>query len=1381
MSDSALRPHRRGRILTAALIVGAVVAASVVATVPAVAAEPTVGARTAGDPLFPHVGNGGYDVTHYDLDLTYRANDDVSAVATIAATAAAPLSGFSLDFEGMTVDSVTVNGVPAQFSREQDVDATLFKLDITPATAVSGPFTVAVAYSGAPVRHIDADGSSEGWVKTSDGVTALGQPIGAMTWFPQNNAPADKATYDISVTAPTTAGGNPLSVASNGELIGKTVDAQAGTTTWDWQQRNPMATELSVLSIGRFNVLESDITLASGRTLHEWSFVDPTISVNVQNTINTRRGEIKQIIDWLETKLGPYPGNSVGLIVDRVGVQYALETQDRPFFDGSVSANTLIHELVHQWLGNEVAPADWSHIWLNEGAAEFFTTYYRYGVGLSQTTPENDSFGSWSSASASRWLTPTVGFTDPAELYDWQVYNRGKYTLGALMTAVGRDAFDATYAAWTKAHAGGSADTDDFIALAEQVSGRELGAFFQDWLFDTDKPAWPAMWTAGITSDVPAGETVLPGDTATLTLKVENTGRVDLAGATVVADATQLLTQASFPILPKDVARQDSTLTWSIPTTAPGATASVDIEVKVAADAPGGAITIPITAPQLGSTLTSAQAIFQVAGPVALNLLNINDFHGRIDQNTVKFAGTIEQLRAEYGEANTLFLSDGDNIGASLFASSYFKDEPTLEVLNALGLKASAVGNHEFDKGIADLTGRVADSADFTYLGANVYDAETGEVLLPEYATFTVDGLTVAVIGAVTEETPSLVSPDGIKGVTFGDPVAAVNRVAAQLTDGDPANGEADVIVAEYHEGASAGTPDKSTLEQELAHGGAFASIVEDTSAAVDAIFTGHTHKLYAWEAPIPGTDRTRPIVQTGNYGENIGQVVLQLDPVTGAVESYTVKNAARTTAADADLVAAYPRVAEVKRIVDATLADAAAVGNQPVGSVAADITTAFSGGSYVDGVYRGGARDDRAAQSTLGNLVADSIRDALADSARGGAEIGVVNPGGLRAELSYAPDGVITYAEANAVLPFVNNLWTTTLTGAQFTKVLEEQWQLDDKGQVPSRPYLQLGLSENVFYTYDAAAAQGSRITGVWIDGQPIDPNREYRVGSFNFLLTGGDNFRTFKEGTQTRDSGLVDRDAWIDYLAAHPALAPDFSSRSAQVSGLPTSVVAGEAVTFQVSRFDLTSLGSPANTVLEPSIGQAAYAPVAVTDGVANVSLTTPGDVAGPAVVSLTAPDSGTVIRVPIDVRPAVPGTGGGVVETPAPESALTPATQNAVQIQGGTTLQPGQTITIHVGEEYAGDWVSVWLRSDPLLLGWYRVDELGNITVTLPAGVSGAHRLIVQDAEGNVIGWQQVQIGALPSTGQDGGSILGLSLVALLLVGAGVSARTIRRRRA
>ena len=252
----------------------------------------------------------------------------------------------------------------------------------------------------------------------------------------------------------------------------------------------------------------------------------------------------------------------------------------------------------------------------------------------------------------------------------------------------------------------------------------------------------------------------------------------------------------------------------------------------------------------LGACLAAAPliAIPASAAPAApaavqLNLLNINDFHGRIDENTVKFAGTVETLRAEYGDDATLFLSDGDNIGASLFASASQQDTPTLDVLNALDLHASAVGNHEFDQGYADLIGRVADTADFDYLGANVYKAGTEQPALDEYLLTEVQGVTVGIIGTVTEETPALVSPNGIVTLSFGDPVAAVNRVATQLTDGDPDNGEADVIVAEYHEGASAGTVENATLEQELALAdSAFARIVTKTSAAVDAIFTGHTH-----------------------------------------------------------------------------------------------------------------------------------------------------------------------------------------------------------------------------------------------------------------------------------------------------------------------------------------------------------------------------------------------------------------------------------------------------------------------------------------------------------------------------------------------------------
>ena len=424
-----------------------------------------------------------------------------------------------------------------------------------------------------------------------------------------------------------------------------------------------------------------------------------------------------------------------------------------------------------------------------------------------------------------------------------------------------------------------------------------------------------------------------------------------------------------------------------------------------------------------------------VAVPVDINLLNINDFHGRIDSNTVKFAGTIEQLRAAGGEDNTLFLSAGDNIGASLFASSSQLDQPTIDVLNALGLQTSAVGNHEFDQGIDDLTGRVADAADWDYLGANVYLKGTTEPALDEYELLDVDGVSVAVIGVITEETPTLVSPDGIATLDFGDPVEAVNRVAAELSDGDPANGEADVIIAEYHDGAGAGTPDGSTLEAEVADGGAFADIVTGTAASVDAIFTGHTHKQYVWDAPVPGVDgATRPIVQTGSYGENIGQIELTYDPATDSVVSYEARNVPRTTATNEELIATYPRVAEVKTIVDTAVAQAAVIGNQPVGDLTADITRAFT---------NGGA-EDRAAESTLGNLIADALLESLSDETVGGAEIGVVNPGGIRADLLTGADGVITYADANAVLPFLNNLWTTTLTGAQVKVMLEQQWQRD-------------------------------------------------------------------------------------------------------------------------------------------------------------------------------------------------------------------------------------------------------------------------------------------------------------------------------------------------
>ncbi len=719
-------------------------------------------------------------------------------------------------------------------------------------------------------------------------------------------------------------------------------------------------------------------------------------------------------------------------------------------------------------------------------------------------------------------------------------------------------------------------------------------------------------------------------------------------------------------------------------------------------------------------------------GPVDLTFLNINDFHGRIDANTVKFAGTVEQQRAA-ADGPVAFLSAGDNIGASLFASAVQGDQPTIDVLNALDLRAAAIGNHELDKGYDDLVDRVVaggENAEFAYLGANVYAKGTTTPALDEYALIDMGGVTVGVIGAVTEETPTLVTPGGIATLDFGDPVEAVNRVAAQLTDGDESNGEADVLVAQYHEGAGAGTPDGSTLEEEVAAGGAFAQIVTATDPAVDVVFTGHTHKQYAWLAG--DGDVRRPVVQTGSYGELLGKVVLTYDPATDEVTAVTAENVARTTTADAELVAAYPRVAEVQAIVAAALAYAQEVGAEPVGSVTADVTTAFSGGAYVDGVYQGSApgtttgRDDRSRESTLGSLVADALLDTLASPERGGADIGVVNPGGLRAELLHAPDGVITYAEANAVLPFVNNLWTTTLTGAQVVTMLEQQWQTNADGTIPSRPYLQLGLSENVSYTYDASRPLGDRITSVTVDGAPIDLDADYRIGTFSFLAQGGDNFRVLAEGTGTADSGLIDRDAWIAYLEAHPGISPDVAERAVAVPALDEPVAPGEELSFTVGGINLTSLGAPENTQVEVLWGEESLGtfPLVRGDGPdasAQVTVTVPaGAEPGEHLLTVVAAPSGTTATVPVTVEAGLPASTTTL--TASPDTQVHGAHGQRVRLVATVT---GPTAVSGTVELSAGDrsFGTATLRG-------------GRATVTLPASTPAGTYEVVAVYGGNAV---------------------------------------------
>ena len=618
-----------------------------------------------------------------------------------------------------------------------------------------------------------------------------------------------------------------------------------------------------------------------------------------------------------------------------------------------------------------------------------------------------------------------------------------------------------------------------------------------------------------------------------------------------------------------------------------------------------------------GSPVPAAPATDGPAGEDTdhgVDLLYFNDYHGRLASDPVRFAGAIEQLRAE-NEDGTLLLSGGDNVGASEYVSAVQQDGPTLDVLDALELDASAVGNHEFDLGADDLTGRIAERAGFPYLAANVL-GPGGAPVTEASTTFHVDGVDIGVVGAVTQQTPTLVAPGRVAGLTFTDPVAAVNAEAQRLE----AEG-ADVVVALYHEGAESPGEALSTR------------LATETSEVVDVVFNAHTHQVYDEGLDVDGDgDLDRAVLQAGSYGDDLGRISFDYDEAADDVDltAEVLPVDETVTATEDELVTRYPRVAVVAGIVADAEAVAEERGRTPVGEITGDITTAYG---VRDGEL---ARDDRGAESSLGNLVAESIRDTLAEP--NGVQIGVVNPGGLRADLIWADDpaqvvdgdrdGQVTEAEANQVLPFANNLTTITLTGEQFKQVLEQQWQPEGA----SRPYLQLGLSENVSYTSDASRPAGDRITSITVDGQPYDPAAEYVVGSVSFLVQGGDNFTAFPSGTDFTDTGRIDRDAWTEHLAANSPLEPAFDRRSVALTG---AAAEGCTVSFDVSMLDMTSLGAPGNTSLSVRAGTpegAELGTAAVAGGAASVEFDT-ARLDDDAVWLVAAP-SGTRIRVPDDV---------------------------------------------------------------------------------------------------------------------------------------------------
>ncbi|WP_309082446.1 5'-nucleotidase C-terminal domain-containing protein [Zhihengliuella sp.] len=538
---------------------------------------------------------------------------------------------------------------------------------------------------------------------------------------------------------------------------------------------------------------------------------------------------------------------------------------------------------------------------------------------------------------------------------------------------------------------------------------------------------------------------------------------------------------------------------------------------------------------------------------VTVDLLGINDFHGRLEEDefsgsvgAAKLAGAVQAFTAE--NPNTLLVSAGDNIGASTFTSMSQQDNPTIDALSAAGLVASAVGNHEFDRGFADLSGRVQDryaaatgtDGSAFVLGANVYHAGTTTPALPEYTVREVDGVTVGFVGTVVESVESLVNPELVADLDFGSQLEAADRVAGQLSDGDAANGEADVVVLLTHDGSETGDCDSLTAE-----GTDYARLVRDASPEIDAIFSGHTHLAYDCEVPVGDTGATRPVLMGADYGKALSRVTLEVDPATGDVVAH---DSEIVTLADGGY-AADPEVAD---IVEAADAEAEVIGSEVIGRISGDILRAVD---PEDPASEPG--DSRGHESSAVNLVADIQLWATSNAAYGGepAQIAFMNPGGVREDLYVGNDGgVVTFEEAAMVQPFANTLVTMDLTGAQIKAALEEQWQPAGS----SRPKLHLGVSEGFEYVYDETRPQGERILEMSFQGEPIADGDVFRVVANSFLAAGGDNFRTFAQGTDRADSGQVDIDATVNYFAAHDVVDPADVGRAVSATAAPSETPA-------------------------------------------------------------------------------------------------------------------------------------------------------------------------------------------------------------------------------
>jgi len=514
--------------------------------------------------------------------------------------------------------------------------------------------------------------------------------------------------------------------------------------------------------------------------------------------------------------------------------------------------------------------------------------------------------------------------------------------------------------------------------------------------------------------------------------------------------------------------------------------------------------------------------------PVELNLVAINDFHGNLEaskytlktdggdaRDTIQaggidvLGGALDAFRKE--DKDLLFVAAGDLVGASPALSSMWADEPSIVAMNRMGLVASSLGNHEFDQGSKELLRQQHGGCDsprpgkackldkdfkgagFTYLAANVIDQSTGKSLVPGWRIVDVKGVKVGLVGAVLQDMASVTVGSAIKGLSFPDEADSINKVIPEMR----AQG-AQVFVVLIHEGGHTGEAfDKVNCD---GLEGPIVNIVKKLDPAIRLVITGHSHKGYLCK--VDG----RVVTQADAMGHLLSRIKMKVDPVSGKVEDISVRNVVMQPGAftpDAGL-AAY--LADVRARSTAELA-------KPVARIGAALVA---------------RKEDDNGVAPLGTLIADAARNAMREQ---GVQIAFMNPGGIRKDLEAGEGGVVSFGQAQAVLPFGNTLVAMDLSGAQLRTLLEQQWQREGKGYM-------LQASSSLSYQWDSTQPAGRRVlpASLKVDGKPVEDGKTYRVAANNFLADGGDNFPTFAKGTNRVETQLRDLDALVAFLKQHP-----------------------------------------------------------------------------------------------------------------------------------------------------------------------------------------------------------------------------------------------------